>query len=282
VGGKGTWGAFAMGLVGGLTAAPCTGPFLAGILAYVATTRSIFLGVSLMFVYAIGIGVLFWAIATFSMSMPKSGMWMDLVKIVGGIGLLVVGVIFLRPIWPAIGRLTSANTMFLVGSLGVALVGVGLIIGYLRAGPGPTGNVLKVGAVVFGFIGAVGVYNWTQTPKKPLAWRYDETAACTEAKTTGRNVLVDFGATWCKPCKKIETDVFSDPTVYAELSERYIPLKIDVTDDSSEAVRAAKQRWQQNDVLPTVILAGPDCKERKRFQAIMSPDDFLAGARAIR
>ncbi len=282
VGGKGTWGAFAMGLVGGLTAAPCTGPFLAGMLAYVATTRSVLLGGTLLFVYACGIGVLFWVIATFSMSMPKSGMWMELVKVVGGIGLLVVGVYFLRPIWPAIARLTSPSNAFLAGSFVVAMIGVGLLVGYIMAGYGRTGNLFKAGAIVFGVAGSVGILNWSQTPKKPLPWRYDETAACSEAKTTGRNVLVDFGAEWCKPCKKIETDVFSDPTVYAELTERYVPLKIDVTDDGSEVVRAAKERWQQNDVLPTVILAGPDCKERRRFQAIMSADEFLAGVRAIR
>ena len=40
VGGRGFAGAFLMGLVGGLIAAPCTGPPLAGILAYVATTRN--------------------------------------------------------------------------------------------------------------------------------------------------------------------------------------------------------------------------------------------------
>src|SRR5262249_22587756 len=33
IGGKGYGGAFAMGLVGGFIAAPCTGPFLAGLLA---------------------------------------------------------------------------------------------------------------------------------------------------------------------------------------------------------------------------------------------------------
>jgi thioredoxin:protein disulfide reductase len=282
VGGKGTGGAFAMGLVGGLTAAPCTGPFLAGMLAYVATTRSVLLGGTLLFVYAMGIGVLFWVIATFSMSMPKSGMWMELVKVVGGIGLLVVGVYFLRPIWPTLARLTSPRMAFLVGSASVTLAGLALLVGYIMAGYTRAGKMFKAGAIVFGVIGSAGILNWTQTPKKPLPWRYDEVAACTEAKASGRNVLVDFGAEWCKPCKKIETEVFSDPTVYAELSERYIPLKIDVTDDSSEAVRAAKQRWQQNEVLPTVILAGPDCKERRRFQAIMSPDEFLAGARAIR
>src|SRR5262249_59303221 len=52
VGGKGTLGAFLMGLVGGLTAAPCTGPMLAGLLAFIATPRSVVLAVTFMTRYA--------------------------------------------------------------------------------------------------------------------------------------------------------------------------------------------------------------------------------------
>src|SRR5262249_46881787 len=61
VGGKGLGGAFAMGLVGGIIAAPCTGPVLATVLGYVATTRSVAIGGSLLFTYALGMGVLFFA-----------------------------------------------------------------------------------------------------------------------------------------------------------------------------------------------------------------------------
>src|SRR3954467_12283864 len=67
VGGKGFGGAFAMGLVGGLIAAPCTGPFLAGLLAYVSTTGSAVGGGALLFTYAIGMGVLFWVLAAFAL-----------------------------------------------------------------------------------------------------------------------------------------------------------------------------------------------------------------------
>ncbi len=45
VGGRGFVGAFVMGLVAGIIAAPCTGPPLASLLAYVATTRNADLGV---------------------------------------------------------------------------------------------------------------------------------------------------------------------------------------------------------------------------------------------
>ena len=42
VGGAGFAGAFAMGTVAGIIAAPCTGPALGAVLSYVATTESVF------------------------------------------------------------------------------------------------------------------------------------------------------------------------------------------------------------------------------------------------
>jgi thiol:disulfide interchange protein DsbD len=100
VGGQGFGGAFAMGLVGGFIAAPCTGPFLAGLLAFVASTGSVVGGGSLLFVYALGMGVLFFAIAAFAMSLPKSGRWMEWVKSGGGLLLMVGALYFLRPLLP--------------------------------------------------------------------------------------------------------------------------------------------------------------------------------------
>ena len=66
VGGAGFAGAFAMGTVAGVIAAPCTGPALAVVLTYIATTGSLFLGFWLMFTYALGMGLLFIGIGTFS------------------------------------------------------------------------------------------------------------------------------------------------------------------------------------------------------------------------
>ena len=90
VGGQGYGGAFAMGLVGGFTAAPCTGPFLGGLLGFVTQTRDVVMGGSLLFVYAIGMGVLFFVLAAFAVSLPKSGRWMEWVKSIGGVALIVV------------------------------------------------------------------------------------------------------------------------------------------------------------------------------------------------
>src|SRR5512139_3785290 len=101
VGGAGRAGAFAMGLVSGIVAAPCTGPVLAAALTFVATKGSIAFGFAIMFTYALGLGLLFFLIGTFSLSLPKSGPWMDGVKSVFGVALLAAALLFLRNALPA-------------------------------------------------------------------------------------------------------------------------------------------------------------------------------------
>ncbi|HMY59189.1 MAG TPA: cytochrome c biogenesis protein CcdA, partial [Pseudomonadota bacterium] len=100
VGGQGPIGAFLMGLVAGIVAAPCTGPPLAALLLFVSTQRSVLLGGSLLFVYAIGMGMLFFAIAGFALKLPKSGAWMDGVKAVFGVVMIVAALYYLRNVVP--------------------------------------------------------------------------------------------------------------------------------------------------------------------------------------
>lgn len=279
VGGKGGGGAFLMGLVGGLTAAPCTGPFLLGILAFVATTKNAPLGLSLLFTYALGMGVLFFILAAFAVSLPKSGAWMDGVKSIAGVALLVVGIYFLRPIVPELTRLTSPEPWFFATSALVALVG--LVGGAVHLSFHERAAVkLRKGAMVaLATLGLAGVINWILTPKNPLPWRHDEAAVLAEAREQGRPVLIDFGAEWCAPCKEYEVRVFSDPAVYAEVTSRYIPLKFDLTHPTDE-LDEAKDRWRAG--LPTVILLRPDGTEHKRFtEPIPSPDEFLKALREI-
>jgi len=97
-----------MGLVGGIIAAPCTGPVLASILAYVATTKSVLLGGSLLVTYALGMGILFFAIAAFAVALPKSGAWMEGVKSVFGVVMLVAALYFLRNVIPSLASVGRA------------------------------------------------------------------------------------------------------------------------------------------------------------------------------
>lgn len=53
---------------------------------------------------------------------------------------------------------------------------------------------------------------------------YDEGVAV--AKKTNRHMFVDFTATWCGWCKKMEKETFSQPEVIAMLNNNFIPIKV--------------------------------------------------------
>lgn len=92
VGGRGFKGSFLMGLVAGIIAAPCTGPVLSFILTLIARDKDIVKGAVLMFGYALGMGLPFLVLGTFSSAIsriPKSGQWMEIVK--GVFGLAMIG-----------------------------------------------------------------------------------------------------------------------------------------------------------------------------------------------
>jgi len=95
---KGGTGAFFMGIASGFLAAPCTAPVLGVLLAYVASTQNVIFGGSLLFVFALGMGLLLAIVGTFSgvmASLPKSGAWMGKIKKSLGIVMIFVGEYFL-------------------------------------------------------------------------------------------------------------------------------------------------------------------------------------------
>ena len=130
VGGTGFIGAFAMGTVAGIIAAPCTGPALAFMLTYVATTGDVVLGFSLMLTYALGIGLLFILIGTFSsIILPRSGGWMYILENVFGILVITVALYFLKEvIEPLNAFLSNSLEFFAIAGL---LLALGILLGKL-------------------------------------------------------------------------------------------------------------------------------------------------------
>jgi thiol:disulfide interchange protein DsbD len=276
VGGRGFGGAFLMGLVGGIIAAPCTGPPLAGILAYVATTRDAVYGFALLATYAVGIGLPFWALAGFSMSLPRSGPWMESVKSVFGIALFTAALYYLKNVLPPLAGITGRTPAFLLGALAMVLAGLVAGAVHLSFHDGFARRLRKGVGVALATAGLFAVTNYVLTPKGPieLRWLHAESEALADARAANRPLLVDFMASWCLPCKEFELKVFSDPKVAAEM-QAYTLLKVDLTrEDEDPALGALKLKYGA-DTLPAIRLVAPDGRVRGKTDVLMTAEAFL-------
>ena len=87
--------AFTVGLVSGLMIGPCTTPVLGSILVYLTTKHNIFYGMTLLFTFAYGMGLLLIIVGVFStlaLRLPRSGIWLVYMKRIGAFIVMGMGV----------------------------------------------------------------------------------------------------------------------------------------------------------------------------------------------
>ena len=95
---KGFLDSFLIGAISGVVIGPCTAPALGVLLGYVALKTNLLLGMSLLFVFACGMGTLLIIVGTFAgviTSLPKSGEWMKKIKFISGLILIGAAEYFL-------------------------------------------------------------------------------------------------------------------------------------------------------------------------------------------
>lgn len=102
---RGGWlGALVVGLASGFVAAPCTAPVLGTLLVYVAgagatgSAASVLWGGVLLLTFGLGLGLLLMLLGIFSgllANLPAPGRWMNVVKMVFGVLIALVGLGFL-------------------------------------------------------------------------------------------------------------------------------------------------------------------------------------------
>jgi thioredoxin:protein disulfide reductase len=223
-------------------------------------------------------GVLFFAIAAFAVSLPKSGAWMEGVKSVFGVIMLVAALYFLRNIVPALREIGRPSPLWLVGCLVLAAGGVALGAVHLSFHDGAAVKLRKglgVAVMVVGIFGAIGgILAPKQEAGAPvLAWVHGEDEGLKLARAQHKPALLDFYADWCLPCKEMELKTFSKTEVARELA-KFTLVKVNCTTDDDPAVVAAKQRWHA-DTLPTLVLVGPDGKAERKIDHFVQPDELL-------
>lgn len=273
-GGAGFKGAFIMGLVAGIIAAPCTGPVLSFILTIIARDGDVLKGAVLMFTYALGMGLPFLVLGTFSQAiarMPKSGKWMEVVKSIFGLLMLGAGLYYLMTGFAPVGEaLSPLGARWWVGMLllavGVALGGLHLAFKMSTA----TEKARKGIGLAFATTGLVALLAWsnsgptveaTADPAGATAipWivvkdqadavaRFDEAIGI--AKKTCRPVMIDFFAEWCIACKELDHKTYVDERVRKEAA-RFTSVKVDATDESP-ALEELQKRFGVLG-LPTVV-----------------------------
>lgn len=276
VGGIGYGGAFLLGLVSGLVAAPCTGPVLTAILAWIAQERNVFLGSIVGLMYSIGLGLPFWLVGAFAVSLPKGGKWMLGIKSFFGVVMLVVALWFLKNAFPALTKVARPDTTFL--AITAAAVVIGLAMGAVHLYWDDEGVAVKarkgVGIALCTAGGFLFLAGWT-TPKGSLAWEHSEETAAARARAEKRPMLIDFTATWCGACQELAKDTFADPRVQARAVEaNFIAVKVDATNDDDPQVDKIKDKYRVKG-LPTVVIYDSTGAERKRFTEFVGPEPFL-------
>lgn len=282
VGGVGYGGAFVLGLVSGIVAAPCTGPVLTGVLLWIGKTQNVLLGSVVGATFAIGLGLPFWLVGTFAVSLPKGGKWMVGVKSFFGIVILVYA-LHLLTVFPFVRNLARPDTTFMLIAGGLGVVGVLLGAVHLDWSDGGLGLKLrKSTGVALAVIGpALFWTSWEKPKDTALTWEHDEKIAAARAMNEKRPLMIDFTAEWCAACKELSKHTFADPRVIEKArAAKFVAVKVDATNDEDPQVDAVKGKYKVVG-LPTVVIYDSSGKERKRFNQFVGPEPFLQALEGI-
>ncbi len=281
MGGVGVRGAFVLGMVSALIAAPCTGPILGALLTWISSSRDVTTGGLGLFSYALGLGSLFWIVGTFAVALPKSGRWLGWVKSVFGVVLLVAAFYYVRPLLTWLPAAPSPRVL-LWGGLACAVAGAALGAIHLSFEYSERSErVRKALGVALMVVGLLACVRGFEAPVEGgLVWREDLVSAESEARATGRPMMIDFSASWCGACGELDRHTFSDPGVVRE-GLRFVTVRVDLSPgkDSPEK-RGYLERYAQRG-LPLVVLHRADGREASRVTGFMPPDDFANLLRGV-
>ncbi len=260
----GLYGAFFMGLTMGIVAAPCIGPFVLGLVTYVAAKQDPYFGFLLFFVLAVGLGTPYLFLAVFSgkiKKLPRAGEWMDAVKHIFGLIIIGMALYFLLPLLPK----SISGYILPLFMIGAAIY----LLFFEKLANSVKG--FRIFKIVFSIlIMAVAVYVLIPSDKNSVEWKPFTEDAITEI--SGRGVIIDFYADWCIPCKELDAITFSDPEVI-ELSKEFETYKADLTKSLSPEVERLRDRFKIIGV-PTVLILNSNGEEVERITGFVNAKEF--------
>jgi thiol:disulfide interchange protein DsbD len=266
----GYFGTFFMGMTLGVVAAPCLGPFVLGLLTWVAGLADPVFGFIVFFTLSLGLGLPLFILALFSdrlLKMPRAGEWMTWVRKAMGWVLVGMAAYFIRPLLPK-GLSVAVYSLIALGA--------GLHLGWLERSTAAFRSFAWIRTVV-GLAGIAWAFflvaSWLLRGPG-VAWQPYTPELLEQARTEGRPVLLDFYATWCAPCRELDEITFHDPAVVQE-SARFLMVKIDLTSGDNPVYQQLTNDYEIKGV-PTLVFLDGKGRERPDLRLVeyMAPSGF--------
>jgi thiol:disulfide interchange protein DsbD len=275
----GYFGSLFMGLTLGVVAAPCIGPFVLGLLTWIASVGDPWLGFIVFFILSLGLGLPLFVLALFSgqlQHLPRAGGWMNWVRKLMGWILVAMAVYFIRPVLP--GGLKIILPVVVALTAGVHLGWIEKSQANFRFFPWLKTAVATACLVFAAFL----VTTWAiQGPG--VKWHPYSLQLLEDAGKQSKPVIIDFYAEWCTPCRKFEDVIFHDPDVVSQAKEGFIMVKVDVTKGGNVFHEQLLDQYGVKGV-PTIVFLDAKGTERKDLRLVdfLPPSQFLINISSVK
>ncbi|WP_422101934.1 protein-disulfide reductase DsbD [Vreelandella sp.] len=246
---SGPLGLAVAGALSVLVVSPCVTAPLAGALVFISSTGDAAMGGAVLFALGLGMGLPLLLVGTFGATLlPRSGGWMNGVKV--AFGLLLLGV----AIW-MIERLTPPSISLLLWA--ALAIGSALALGALNTSPSSGWAKARQTAglmlLAWGVALVLGAAQGGSNPLRPLSSTssnashatpapiFQEVSSLSELQTAldqasqgGKPVFAHFTAEWCISCKVMEREVYPTPDVATALNDFQL-IAVDVTETNAQS-----------------------------------------------
>lgn len=228
---------FIMGMLSTLILSPCVAAPIAAAITYISTTNDVLTGTLSMFVFGLGIGfILILITTTLNKFKIKSGNWMNEIKYITGVIIILVSIYLLSSI---------------VKEEYIYMAYVSTIIGYFISLFGRNYQKLKNLLIILIISIFAAIYFKPQIDNNNYdILKVQNIEELNNALKGNKYSILKFTADWCVYCRQMDKEIFKNKK-YEEQFKNYKVIYVDITEENEES-KKIKEKY--NVFAPPVIV----------------------------